>query len=183
MLRHGRRLLSDGLSRASIENVGNAQLTERLVSGALATSSGTSAFLQAYNGSQPRALHSLAKAFSSFAKRSGSAPAQLYTQLQKVGSLAEVYSETAEYDNTSHSGHQADMDDVLQAEGVSYMVGRRFFSTELPPRKGGYNAIPLYRHGCLDSACTLAHTIVLNLTEIHMPCCRLGEVLSKGKRS
>ena len=102
MLRHGRRLLSDGLSRASIENVGNAQLTERLVSGALATSSGTSAFLQAYTGSKPRALHSLAKAFSSFAKRSGSAPAQLYTQLQKVNSLAEVYSETAECDNTSH---------------------------------------------------------------------------------
>ena len=102
MLRHGRRLLSDGLSRASIESVGNAQLAERLVSGALATSSGASACVQAFTASQPRALHSLAKAFSSLAKRSGCAPAQLYRNLQKVSSLAEVHSETAEYDNRSH---------------------------------------------------------------------------------
>lgn len=84
MLRQGRRLLSSGLSRATAEGAINAQLAERLVSGALASSSGTSASVPVFIGSCPRALHSLAKAFSSIARRSGRAPEQLYQELQKV---------------------------------------------------------------------------------------------------
>ena len=86
MLRQGRRLLSNGISRATTEGAINAQLAERLVSGALASSSGTSASVSVFIGSYPRALHTLAKAFSSIAKRSGAAPEQLYRELQKVGS-------------------------------------------------------------------------------------------------
>ena len=86
MLRHGRRLLSQGLSRAASDAAVDAALAERLVSGALASSSGTSAAgVQALMASNPRALQSLAKGFSSLAKRSGMAPAQLYKELHKVG--------------------------------------------------------------------------------------------------
>ena len=87
MIRHGRRLLSNGLSRATAEGAVDVQVAERLVSGAFASSSGTFAPVQAFIGSNPRALHSLAKVFSSLAKRSNTAPAQLYWQLRKVGAL------------------------------------------------------------------------------------------------
>ena len=85
MLRQGRRLLSLGSSGATAKGAIDAQLAERLVSGALASSSGTSASVQASIGSYPRAFQSLAKAFSSIAKRSGAAPEQSYLHLQKVG--------------------------------------------------------------------------------------------------
>ncbi|CAL5225560.1 g8397 [Coccomyxa viridis] len=88
MLRQGRRLLSNGISRATTEGAINAQLAERLVSGALASSSGTSASVSVFIGSYPRALHTLAKAFSSIAKRSGAAPEQLYRELQKADGFA-----------------------------------------------------------------------------------------------
>ena len=137
MLRQGRRLLSNGVTRSATEGTLSAQLAERLVSGALASSSGTSASVQAFAGSYPRALQSLAKAFSSIAKRSGTAPEQLYRELQKVGACLLLGSTAHKESNElCCQAHRLTGGYFLQVDGFAYTAGRRLFSSEPPPRKG-----------------------------------------------